>query len=50
MRKSVISLLALLWVLCSPAASKTSLRVGTYDVSNSFNRRVQVEKGKMSPQ
>ena len=47
MRKTVISLMALLWALCTLAAPKTPLRVGTYEVSNSFNRRVQAEKGKM---
>ena len=50
MRKTVASLMALLWALCTLAAPKTPLRVGTYDVANSFNRRVQAEKGNMSLQ
>ena len=50
MKKTVVSIMALLWALCTLAAPKTPVRVGTYDVSNSFNRRTQAEKGKMSPQ
>ena len=50
MRKTVASLMALLWALCTLAAPKTPLRVGTYEVANSFNRRVQAEKGNMSLQ
>ena len=47
--------LVILWLFGSLFASaapkgKTPLRVGTYEVTNSFNRRVQVEKGTMSPQ
>ena len=32
------------------AAPKQPIRVGTYEITNSFNRRVQAEKGTMSPQ
>ena len=32
------------------AAPKTPIRVGSYEISNSFNRRVQAEKGNCSPQ
>lgn len=43
-----------LMLLCMSAAAapkgKTPLRVGTYEVTNSFNRRVQVEKGNMNAQ
>ena len=42
--------MALLLAMSTLAAPKTSIRVGTYEISNSFNRRVQVEKGNMSPQ
>lgn len=42
--------MALIWAMSTLAAPKTSIRVGTYEISNSFNRRVQVEKGTMSPQ
>ena len=48
-----ISIILLLLVgICAAAApkGKTPLRVGTYEVTNSFNRRVQAEKGAMSLQ
>ena len=50
MRKIVLSLWALLLPIFALAAPKTPVRVGTYDVSNSFNRRVQAEKGAMPAQ
>ena len=50
MKKTVAFFLALIWAISLLAAPKTPVRVGTYDVSNSFNRRTQAEKGKMSPQ
>ena len=50
MRKTVLIIMALLLAMSTLAAPKTSIRVGTYEISNSFNRRVQVEKGNMSPQ
>ena len=47
-------LTGVLMLLCMSAAAapkgKTPLRVGTYEVTNSFNRRVQAEKGAMSAQ
>ena len=49
MRKAMI-ILALLLPLVTVAAPKASLRVGTYELGNSFNRRVQAEKGKISSQ
>lgn len=36
--------------LTAAAAPRTPIRVGTYEVTNSFNRRVQAEKGALSPQ
>lgn len=50
MRKTVLSIMALLLAMSTLAAPKTPIRVGTYDISNSFNRKVQAEKGNMSPQ
>lgn len=51
MKKTVIILSALLALLFTiPAGGKSPIRVGTYDVGNSFNRKVQVEKGKMPVQ
>ena len=48
MRKTIGILLLLLCMSAAAAPKgKAPLRVGTYDVSNSFNRRVQAEKGKM---
>lgn len=48
------ALVIFLMLLCMSAwagpKGKTPLKVGTYEVTNSFNRRVQVEKGAMSPQ
>lgn len=51
MKKATVILLLFLCVnLAAAPKGKTPLRAGTYDVSNSFNRRVQAEKGKMSEQ
>lgn len=48
MRK-VIGILASVLLLTEvfPSFGKSPVRVGTYEVTNSFNRRTQVEKGKM---
>lgn len=52
MKRALIILLLLIPGLTGNlyAAPKTPIRVGSYDVSNSFNRRVQAEKGTCSPQ
>lgn len=52
MKRALIILLLLIPGLTGNlyAAPKTPIRVGSYDVSNSFNRRVQAEKGSCSPQ
>ena len=49
MRK-LLTILALVSSLTATGKGKTPLRAGTYELSNSFNRRVQAEGGKMSPQ
>lgn len=49
MRK-LLTILALVSSLTATGKGKTPLRTGTYELSNSFNRRVQAEGGKMSPQ
>ena len=48
--KRLILILSVFAGLSLGAAPKTPVRVGTYEVGNSFNRKVQVEKGAMSPQ
>lgn len=51
MRKLFIILSSFLALLCGlPSSGKSPIRVGTYDVTNSFNRKTQVEKGKMPVQ
>ena len=49
MRK-ILSILSMLAAVTALAAPKVPIRVGTYEITNSFNRRVQAEKGTMSPQ
>ena len=48
--KKILTLLSMLSALTLLAAPKQPIRVGTYEITNSFNRRVQAEKGTMSPQ
>lgn len=51
MRKAVFILWLFICIGASAAPKgKVQLRVGTYEISNSFNRRVQADKGAMSPQ
>ena len=48
--KRILSILSMLAAITALAAPKVPIRVGTYEITNSFNRRVQAEKGTMSPQ
>ncbi len=48
--KRILSILSMLAAVTALAAPKVPIRVGTYEITNSFNRRVQAEKGTMSPQ
>ncbi len=48
--KRILSILSMLAAITALAAPKQPIRVGTYEITNSFNRRVQAEKGTMSPQ
>ncbi len=48
--KNILSILSMLAAITAFAAPKVPIRVGTYEITNSFNRRVQAEKGTMSPQ
>ena len=48
--KRILSILLMLAAITALAAPKVPIRVGTYEITNSFNRRVQAEKGTMSPQ
>lgn len=48
--KNILSILSMLAAITAFAAPKQPIRVGTYEITNSFNRRVQAEKGTMSPQ
>ena len=52
MKRALIILLLVIPSLTGnlPTAAKTPIRVGSYEVTNSFNRRVQAEKGNCSPQ
>ncbi|MBQ7268576.1 MAG: hypothetical protein IJS62_01800 [Bacteroidales bacterium] len=50
MREIAFILAALLCTGMCAAPRKVSLKAGTYEISNSFNRRVQAEAGKMSAQ
>lgn len=51
--RRLLTICAILASVCAVAATpqkgKTTLRVGTYDITNSFNRQTQVKSGKMSP-
>ena len=48
--KRILSILSMLAAVTALAAPKVPIRVGTYEITNSFTRRVQAEKGTMSPQ
>lgn len=52
MRRKLLILLPLMAFIgiCAAAKGKTPLRVGSYDLTNSFNRKTQVQKGTMPPQ
>ena len=47
---TLLTMLALAVAALAAPRGKTSLRVGTYELTNSFNRRTQAEKGSMPAQ